>query len=194
MSLAPLSDRVALLNAERESLRKMWLPLLLLGILLIVVGLTAMSCFYTTTVATILVVGILLLVGGAVEIINAFFARRWRGFWMHMFTGVLYAVLGFLMVNRPWDAAEVFTLMLAAAFIIGGVFRIVIALMERFQGWLWVLVNGIVTLILGVMIWQRWPDSGAWVIGLFVGIEMLFAGWSWVLTALAVRGLAANAP
>jgi uncharacterized membrane protein HdeD (DUF308 family) len=193
MSLAPVPDAASLLNAERESLHKIWLPMLLLGILLILVGLAAMSCFYTTTVATILVIAILLMAGGAVEMINAFFARRWRGFWMHMFTGVLYAVLGFIMLNRPWDAAEVFTLMLAASFIIGGVFRIVIALMERFHGWLWVLVNGIVTLILGVMIWQRWPYSGTWVIGLFVGIEMLFAGWSWVLTALAVRGVAGKA-
>jgi uncharacterized membrane protein HdeD (DUF308 family) len=63
---------------------------------------------------------------------------------------------------------------------------------ERFHGWGWVLANGIVTLILGVLIWREWPESALWVIGMFVGIDMLFAGWSWVMTALAVRSVPAH--
>jgi uncharacterized membrane protein HdeD (DUF308 family) len=94
------------------------------------------------------------------------------------------------MVQHPLAAAAFFTLMLAAAFFVGGLFRIVVALSERFYGWGWVLLNGVVTLILGVMIWRRWPDTAFWVIGLFVGIDMLFAGWSLVITALAVRSAA----
>jgi uncharacterized membrane protein HdeD (DUF308 family) len=168
-------------------LRKSSIWLLILGALLIVVGLVAISEVFFATLATVLITGTLLMIGGGVEIVDAFLGRGWRGFWMHLLGGILYVVLGFLMVQHPAPAAAIFTLMLAAAFFVGGLFRIVVALSERFYGWGWVLLNGVVTLILGVMIWRRWPEAAFWVIGLFVGIDMLFAGWSLVITALTIR-------
>jgi uncharacterized membrane protein HdeD (DUF308 family) len=189
MSLAPQSYPAEVLSAEQEHLRKSWFWLLLLGIVLILVGLAAISSSFIATLATVIALGTFLLIGGGVEIINAFWARRWRGFWMHLLAGILYLVLGLLFIDRPVATAAAFTLMLAAAFLIGGLFRIILALSERFHGWVWVLVNGIVTLILGILIWREWPESAFWVIGLFVGIDMVFAGWSWVMTALAVRSM-----
>jgi uncharacterized membrane protein HdeD (DUF308 family) len=190
MSMPPQSYPANLLGAELEHLRKNWAWLLVLGILLILVGLMAISSAFSATLATILVMGTFLLIGGGVEIANALWARRWRGFWMHLLAGVLYVVLGFMLVRRPLSSAAAFTLMLAAAFMIGGLFRIIISVVERFHGWVWVFVNGIVTLVLGILIWQEWPETAFWVIGLFVGIDMLFAGWSLVMTALAVRSMA----
>jgi uncharacterized membrane protein HdeD (DUF308 family) len=96
------------------------------------------------------------------------------------------------LVQHPVAAAAGFTLVLAAGFMVGGLFRIVSALADRFHGWSWVLLNGVVTLILGVMIWRQWPESALWVIGLFVGIDMVFAGWSWIMMALAVRSIPAR--
>ena len=136
--------------------------------------------------------GFLLMIGGAVEIVDAFLGRGWRGFWLHLLTGILYLVLGFLMVQRPLAAAAIFTLMLAAALFVGGLFRIIVALSERFYGWGWVLLNGIITLVLGILIWQEWPQAAYWVIGLFVGIDMLLDGWSLVITVLTVRSSAAQ--
>jgi uncharacterized membrane protein HdeD (DUF308 family) len=106
--------------------------------------------------------------------------------------GIMYLVLGFLLVQRPLAAAAFFTLMLAAAFFVGGLFCIIVALSDRFYGWGWVLLNGIVTLVLGILIWREWPEAAFWVIGLFVGIDMLFAGWSLVITALTIRSIAAK--
>jgi len=189
MASAPQSYPADVLSAELEPLRKRWFWLLLLGIVLILVGLAAISSSFIATLATVIALGTFLLIGGGVEIINAFWARRWRGFWMHLLAGILYLVLGLLFIDRPVATAAAFTLMLAAAFLIGGLFRIILALSERFHGWVWVLVNGIVTLILGILIWREWPESAFWVIGLFVGIDMVFAGWSWVMTALAVRSI-----
>jgi uncharacterized membrane protein HdeD (DUF308 family) len=103
--------------------------------------------------------------------------------------GILYMVLGLFLVRRPEKGAEFFTLMIAAGFVVGGLFRIVTALSHRYHGWVWVLLNGIVTLVLGILIWQEWPESAMWVIGLFVGIDMVFAGMSWVMTALTVRSV-----
>ncbi len=188
MSLAPQVDRANVLSAEMACLRRCGFWLLVLGALLIVVGLVAISSSFIATLATVVILGILLMIGGAVEIVDAFLGRGWRGFWMHLLGGILYLVLGFLFVQRPLAAAAFFTLMLAAAFFVGGLFRIVVALSERFYGWVWVLLNGIVTLVLGILIWREWPEAAFWVIGLFVGIDMLLDGWSLVITALTIHG------
>ena len=192
MSLASQVEPSSLWSAEVASLRKSGLWLLILGVLLIVVGLVAISSTFIATLATVVILGILLMIGGAVEIVDAFLGRGWRGFWLHLLTGILYLVLGFLMVQRPLAAAAIFTLMLAAALFVGGLFRIIVALSERFYGWGWVLLNGIITLVLGILIWQEWPQAAYWVIGLFVGIDMLLDGWSLVITVLTVRGSAAQ--
>jgi uncharacterized membrane protein HdeD (DUF308 family) len=192
MSLAAPVDSADVPGTEAACLRRSSAGLLVMGALLIVVGLVAISSSFIATLATVVILGVLLMVGGAVEIIDAFLGRGWRGFWMHLLAGILYLVLGFLMVQRPLAAAAFFTLMIAAAFFIGGLFRIVVSLSERFYGWGWVLLNGVISVVLGVLIWQEWPETAVWVIGLFVGIDMLFAGWSLVITAMTVR--AATAP
>src|SRR5262249_3019576 len=192
MSLAPQADSANCLGAEMACLRRSRFWLLVLGALPIVVGMVAISASFIATLATVVVLGFLLMIGGAVEIVDAFLGRGWRGFWMHLLAGILYLVLGFLMVQRPLAAAAFFTLMLAPAFFIGRLFRIILALSERFHGWGWVLLNGIITLVLGILIWREWPEAAYWVIGLFVGIDMLLDGWSLVITVLTVRGVAAK--
>jgi len=67
--------------------------------------------------------------------------------------------------------------------------RIVMSVFERFEGWGWVFVNGLVSVLLGAAIWRQWPLSGFWVIGLFVGIEMILSGMSWLMLGLALRSV-----
>jgi uncharacterized membrane protein HdeD (DUF308 family) len=190
MSLPADAGPAELLSKELETLRKYSLLMLVVGVLLIVVGMAAIGSSFIATLATVIFVGSFLLIGGVVEVVNAFWAHSWRGFWIHQLFGILYLVLGLFLVRRPEKGAEFFTLMIAAALVVGGLFRIITALSHRFHGWVWVLINGIVTLVLGILIWQEWPESAFWVIGLFVGIDMVFAGMSWVMTALTVRGIA----
>jgi uncharacterized membrane protein HdeD (DUF308 family) len=192
MSLASQVEPSSMWSAEVASLRKSGLWLLILGVLLIVVGLVAISATFIATLATVVILGILLMIGGAVEILDAFLGRGWRGFWMHLLAGIMYLVLGFFLIQRPLEAAAFFTLMLAAAFFVGGLFRMIVSVSERFYGWGWVLLNGVVTLILGILIWREWPETAFWVIGLFVGLDMLFDGWSLVITALTIRSVATN--
>jgi len=78
-------------------------------------------------------------------------------------------------------------LLLGAFFVVGGVFRIIGASILRFRNWGWVVFNGGVTLLLGVIVLASWPISGLWVIGLLVGVEMVINGWSWMLFAWATR-------
>jgi uncharacterized membrane protein HdeD (DUF308 family) len=174
--------------AELQSLRDNSGWLLALGLALIVLGVLALGSEFTT-LAVMLTFAVLLLVSGGVEIAAAFWARRWGGFFLHLLFGILYLVVGLLLIEHPGVAADALTLMLAASFLVGGLLRIAVALTHRFSNWGWVLLNGVVTFLLGVMIWRRWPDASEWVIGIFVGVELIFTGWSWVALALAVRSI-----
>jgi uncharacterized membrane protein HdeD (DUF308 family) len=177
------------LGEEPQVLRNNWGWLLALGIALIILGCMAIATPYIFTEAAVLVLAILLLISAGTEIASAIWARRWRGFFLHLLAGVLYFIVGVLMIGHPGVAAAGLTLMLAVSFLVGGLFRIIFALSERFSGWGWALFNGFVTALLGVLIWQQWPESSFYVIGLFLGIEMLFNGWSWVMLALLFRSL-----
>jgi uncharacterized membrane protein HdeD (DUF308 family) len=132
--------------------------------------------------------GWLLLIGGVLSAVHAFWRKQWRGFFLDLVTGVLYAVAGFLMVAEPLAAAASLTLLIAMLLLIGGIFRIVVALSGHLEHWGWVLLNGVITAALGVMIWRQWPSSALWVIGMFIGIEMIFYGWSLVMLSLIAKG------
>jgi uncharacterized membrane protein HdeD (DUF308 family) len=106
---------------------------------------------------------------------------------LHVLAGVLYLIAGVFMIDKPMEAALALTLLVAACLLVGGMLRIIHSLLERFNGWGWELLSGAVSLILGTAIWRQWPLSGPWVIGLFVGIEMLFSGLSWMMLGLAAR-------
>jgi uncharacterized membrane protein HdeD (DUF308 family) len=177
---------------ELASLRGIWVCLLFMGIGLIILGAFAISSALIATLATTLVFGILLLLGAVFQIGTAFWGRSWRGFFLHLLAGALYLIVGMFMIENPVEAALGLTLVVAAYLLVGGILRIVLSVVERFDGWGWVLLNGVVTLVLGVMIWRAWPASSLVVIGIFVGIDMLFAGWSWIMTALAVRSVPAR--
>jgi uncharacterized membrane protein HdeD (DUF308 family) len=185
------------LNPDIEEclqLHKCWVWFLCLGVALVLVGAAAVIYACLATAVVVVVFGYLLLAGGIVEIVNAFLAGSWRGFFLNLLSGILHLVVGGLLIDRPDRGAEILTAVLAAAFIVGGMFRIVGAVTRRFAGWFWVLLNGAVTLALGVLIWKRWPDSAEWVIGLFAGIDLIFNGWSWIMLGLTVRVVAPPTP
>jgi uncharacterized membrane protein HdeD (DUF308 family) len=158
-----------------------------MGIALMILGVVAIGFSLIATLATVLVFGLLLLLGGLFQVVTACWGRSWRGFFLHLLAGVLYLVVGVFMIDNPVETALGLTLLVAAGLLVGGIVRTVLSLVERFDGWGWALLNGIVSLILGIAIWRQWPLSGLRFIGLFVGIEMLFSGLSWVMLGLTVR-------
>jgi len=197
MSMHTPSEQLNPNVEECLRLYKCWPWFLGLGVLLIVAGAIAVGSPYVsalTTYVLMIVFGCLLLAGGVVEIVNAFVVRTWRGFFLHLLAGFLHLVVGGLMIDRPERAAEVVTLMLAVAFLVGGAFRLVGAVAVRFSGWVWVALNGAITLALGVAILRNWPEASPWVIGLFVGIDLIFDGWSWMMLGLLVKGAAPAGP
>jgi uncharacterized membrane protein HdeD (DUF308 family) len=174
-----------------KDLRDSWFWFVLLGIGLVVLGLAVLT--YTgmvwATLATALVLGIFMMAGGLVFIVGAFFTRGWGGFFLSLFAGVLYLAAGFIITSHPVESAIVYTLLLAVFFIVEGLFRIVAALAGAFRHWGWMLVNGVITVLLGVLIWEQWPDSGLYVIGLFLGINLIVNGSTYISLGLRVRKL-----
>jgi uncharacterized membrane protein HdeD (DUF308 family) len=176
------------LTGEGE-LRRSWGWFLALGVVLIVLGTIALGSALLMTVASVFFFGWLLIVGGVMEAVHAFWRKRWAGFFLDLLTGILYVVAGWMMVTNPKESAVLLTLLIAMFLVFEGVFRIVAALTARYPHWGWVLFNGVISVLLGILIWRQWPYSGLWVIGLFVGIEMLLNGWSLVMLSLTGRKL-----
>lgn len=170
-----------------DKLRRNWGWALLLGIIFILLGITAISTSVLTTVVSMFFLGAILLTGGIVQIIYAFWVRKWSGFFLSLLAGILYGVCGAFLLAHPLAGALSLTLLLAAFYVAGGIFRIVTSLTTRFEHWGWALFSGIVKLALGLLIWAGWPATGLWVFGLFIGIDLLFFGWFWVLLALTAK-------
>jgi uncharacterized membrane protein HdeD (DUF308 family) len=180
--------------AEHHELRRNWACFLALGVALVAFGVLAIAYPVVATLTTVEVFGFLLLVGAGVEVVSGVWTRRWGGFFLHLFTGLLYLFVGWVIVERPGLGAAGYTLLLAVFFVAAGLVRVVYAATHRFSGWGWALLSGAVTLLLGVLVWRELPASALWVIGTFVGIELLFNGISWVMLGLAARSIAATEP
>jgi uncharacterized membrane protein HdeD (DUF308 family) len=176
------------LRHELEAIQGQWGWLLALGIILVVVGTIAIGMPLLTSLATALTIGALLLVGGVTQLVGAFWTRDWSGFFLMLLMGVLYVVVGLLFLRSPGEALLALTLLLACSLMVSGVLRIVGSLMYRFPHWGWIFFGGILNLILGILIWQQWPLS-LLVIGLFVGIDMIWSGWTWIMLALRLKNL-----
>jgi uncharacterized membrane protein HdeD (DUF308 family) len=171
-----------------EALSRNWGWLLAVGILMIILGVFAIGAPVVATIAFQVMLGWLLVIGGIAEAIHAFMAQNWRGFLFELLSAILYVVVGGLLLFNPLLGAAALTLLLAVFLVVEGIFKIIMALRVRdHRGWGWLLASGILSLILGAMIWAQWPASGLWVIGLLVGIQLLFTGWSLVMLALAAR-------
>jgi uncharacterized membrane protein HdeD (DUF308 family) len=183
----------AVLRHELQALHQQWWCFLLLGISLIVIGSICIAQPLIATIASVLVLGFLMLAVGITQVVSSFWAGRWSGMLFHLLIGVLYAVVGYMIIDAPGISMAVLTKFIAIFLIVAGVFRIASALVVRFHDWGWVLVNGIVTLILGLVINRQLPEASLWLIGLFVGIEMIFNGWAWVMLSLGLRRVGAAA-
>jgi len=189
MSTANESSLADQLRHDLTALRGNWFWFVLLGFALVVMGSIALSAVGIASLATAAALGALLLVSGLFEVVGAFWSRRWSGFFLHLLSGVLSVVVGMLFLRAPVDAMLVLTLLVACLLMVSGIFKIVAALSHRFALWGWTLVSGILDLILGILIWMEWPESALWVLGLFLGITLIFRGVNWIALGFGLRSL-----
>jgi uncharacterized membrane protein HdeD (DUF308 family) len=165
-----------------------WGWFLAFGIALSLLGIAAIVRSVAATVVTMLFFGWLLIIAAGVEVAQAFMVGAWAGFFLHLLAAVLFGVIGILIIRSPVLGAEVATLLMGAFFLIGGSFKLISSIMISLPSWSWqVALDGAITFVLGVLVLARWPASGLWVIGLFVGIDLILYGGIWIALALSLR-------
>ncbi|MBZ0209850.1 MAG: HdeD family acid-resistance protein [Hyphomicrobium sp.] len=185
MSVSDIEMRVA---ETRALITAKWGWFLALGIVLIIAGLAAIAFPLVSTIAAKVMLGWLFLIGGVMMIIHAFQAPGWQGFLWELLIGILYAVAGGYLAFFPLTGLLTLAILLAMLFIAEGVFEVIMAVRVRpHEGWIWLLLSGIAALAVGVIIAMGLPESAVWALGLLVGINLLFSGWSYVFLALAGR-------
>ncbi|RWG16078.1 MAG: HdeD family acid-resistance protein [Mesorhizobium sp.] len=168
--------------------RDKWGWFVALGVLLLIFGGIAFGNLFIATVASVYVVGWLMLMGGVIEIIHAFGVKTWGRFFYWLLSGLLYAVAGFFAFYNPLLASAVLTFLLAVALIASGLLRAWVAWNHRpQQGWGWLLAAAIITILLGLIIAMGWPVNSLWVLGMFLAVDLIFQGWSFIATGLALK-------
>jgi len=178
-----ISNKGNMLSALKEKANMIFL----LGILLIIVGTLAIVFSFTSTILSVMFLGALLLTEGIIEAVQTFTIKKWSTFLLHLLISILFIVSGIFIIAYPGINAISLTLFFAILFVAVGIYKIFFALTKNVPHSGWLLLNGALNLLIGVLIWQQWPASGLWVLGTFVGIDMLLTGWTWVMLALAAK-------
>ena len=183
-----VADLELRLLESRRLIAEKWGWFLALGIVLIIAGLAAIAFPLMGTIAAKILLGWLFLIGGVMMIMHAFQAPGWQGFLWELLIGILYAFAGAYLAFFPFTGLITLALVLSVLFIIEGIFEVIMAVRVRpHDGWGFLLLSGIAALAVGVLIALGLPDSAEWALGLLVGINLLFSGWSYVFLALAGR-------
>lgn len=157
------------------------------GILLLILGAVAIWVPTETTLSLTFILGILFIVAGVVQLVRILFNREHPSVWTAIFSAIIALLIGVLLLVFPLNAAMALALFLGIWFLVHGVLQIGMAVQLRNVSFNWgiLLLSGIVSIILAIIIWSGWPWSALWVIGVLLGINLIFFGIS--LIALAFR-------
>lgn len=162
--------------------------LLALGILFLILGCIGLGMTVGLTLVSMFFFGILLIVAGISQIIECFKETHWQGVLWHAFISALYVIGGIIVMYDPFLASAMITALLAGVLVVIGLSRFFMALSIRGEkGWGWVLLAGLISTALGIMIFMHWPMSGLWIIGLFIAVQLIVDGWTYIFLAASKR-------
>jgi len=163
----------------------------IIGMIMLICGFLAIGSPLAAGLSVTIFVGAMLIVGGIAQCFLAFQAGAFGKGLLNFIMGALTAVAGFYLFNQPIAGLASITIFLAVYFVVTGIFELVSAFQIRpAEGWGLMLFNGIVTLLLGIMIWRQFPLSGAWAVGVLFGIKLILSGWALIFIGRSVRGAA----
>lgn len=174
------------LRKAGQSARSYAKALIAISILMIVLGIYCINHFAVATLASMWVLGSVLVFGGILHGVNAFQVRKWNIALLEVVAAALYIVTGMIAFREPASAAAVVSLILAVLFMVSGISRSIGAIAMTPVHWGWMLVQGIASFILGLIVFMSWPIS-LWVVGLFVGIDIVMSGSYTLVTSIMVN-------
>ena len=168
--------------------------LVIFGVLLAMLGVICIASPLATGIAVEIFVGIMALSRGAMQLYYGVKVRHWGhrfGSYMGMgsfFIALLSIAVGVILLINPFAGLKFLTLVLAAYLVIVGGFEILHALeLSAVRGWGFILASGLLSFVLGIMIWQQWPISGQWAVGVIVGSSFLLSGMSMAMLGVSGR-------
>jgi len=177
-------------RAAAAALHEHWVLFLIEGIVLLILGASAVLIPAVATLAVTIFLGWLFLISGVVGLVTTFWMRQAPGFWWSLLSAILGIAVGVMLIASPLGGAFSLTILLIAFFLIEGAATIMFALDHRRElsgQWAWMLISGIIDLALATMIFAGLPSTAAWAVGLLVGINMIFGGTALIVMALHAR-------
>jgi uncharacterized membrane protein HdeD (DUF308 family) len=176
-----------------ERARKRWRWFLALGIGLILLGIVALGDTFMITLFSVALIGWILILSAGFHAIQWIRGREARHY-LDLFGFIINFVAGLILVLDPAVGALTLTLVLAVFFLVVGAMELTTAISSDVPHRGWAILNGAISIALGILLWIHWPISALWFIGFAVGIALIFRGWTWVMLALVLRRPRAQAP
>jgi uncharacterized membrane protein HdeD (DUF308 family) len=165
-------------------------PLLLMGIFLAILGVISIATPAVAGTAVIVVIGGLLLLAGVVQVVSGLRTEAGLSKLPPVILGVITAIAGLGVLGHPLLGLKFLTLLLAIFFTVEGIWKVIASFSYRpAAGWLALLLSGLVTLVLGILIYSEWPMSGLWAVGVLVGVDLLMTGISVIAVATTIKQL-----
>lgn len=162
----------------------------IIGVVLIILGLLALSYQLIATVFSIYFIGILLFIAGLAQSFHSFKTKGFAQTALWAVMGVLYIIAGVISLAEPIAASTAFTLILCFLLVVSGITQIMSAIHNRkLPKWGWWLFSGIITLVLGIVIIAGWPVDSLWILGMFLGIDLIFQGWAYIAVGFAIKSV-----
>lgn len=182
--IPPSLDRLS------AQLKNKWGWFIAVGLILIVLGLLALTYQFMATIFSVYYLGFLLIIAGLSQIVQAFKLKGSGQPMLWAIMGVLYLIIGLMALYQPIAVSSALTLLLAVLLLMSGTSQLIGALSNRsLPSWGWLLLSSIVTLLLGVIILASWPIDSIWILGMFVGIDLLFQGWAYVMIGFTLKSV-----
>jgi uncharacterized membrane protein HdeD (DUF308 family) len=172
----------------RDTIRKRSLLVLIQGSVMVLAGVLALIFPAFMSTGLLVLLGWLLILSGIVQVISLFGATQVPYFWMQIITISLEVLVGYLLVSNPMAALVTVTFLMLVLFLVGGIARVVFALMIRpMQDWLWVLASGLVAIVCALVLFSSLPEAAIWLVALLLGIELIAVGGAQVYMAWRLR-------
>lgn len=175
------------MSSENGAVQVGWGWFMALGIILIFLGCLVIASPLLAAIALEVLIGWTLIVAGILIVIHSFGSRNFGGFFLRLLNGIIAIVVGGFVLSHILAAMIALSVILAVFLIVQGIFKLAVAIQLRgITNWGWLVFSGILALALGCF-WIIWPLSAAWVIGLFIGVDMLFSGLATVMLSVSIR-------
>ena len=188
MAITVNEASAVLREAVRDTIRKRSLLVLIQGSVMVLAGVLALIFPAFMSTGLLVLLGWLLILSGIVQVISLFGATQVPYFWMQIITISLEVLVGYLLVSNPMAALVTVTFLMLVLFLVGGIARVVFALMIRpMQDWLWVLASGLVAIVCALVLFSSLPEAAIWLVALLLGIELIAVGGAQVYMAWRLR-------